>query len=491
MDIINSSFANSDRLQRYLVAQLGAPKHGLLNNVYQVTMELDNPIREQGVCAPQSSASLREIKFIIKTSILPPTPTACPSTKRIQRFLQNGGDSSFEQSMEFKPINALSSKRNCSERQQFSEKFVVPSTTPSTQAAEQNTIDSGGDVHSIGEDNERLDVNLNGSIARRLTQMANDVEKILKKPKLIDGICSSAERPLIKSSSSNNLPEHRSSFFGLRSLSLTPSPSLFRKSYSGRHRRSGSSVVQERLVLPTIVITSTPMKESSASIEADPQHLLPSPLSKENMQIFESECEMQDVSPGGGGDQNMEFSFICEPAESECGDPFNDTMETSATSSCDLFQPPLEPVFNAEPSVSLNSMTSDAAVLKRCQSAPANNCKLSVGEADVTALSASDDAKEKESRVGTTAGKEVVYEQVHRGGNNKENEFSAPDKKCLNSKRVKSATVHVLHALTVSAYYPPCPQMICIGSSKATGLVFIGLLCSAEIRTLGERGDRS
>lgn len=442
-------------------------------------MELDNPIKER-VCAPQSSASLREIKFIIKTSILPPTPTACPSTKRIQKFLQNGGDSSFEQSMEFKPINALSSKRNSSERrQQFSEKIVVPSTSPSTDADPQNTLDSG-DVHSIGEDNERLDVNLNGSIARRLTQMANDVEKILKKPKLTDEMCTSPVRPLIKSSSSTNLPEHRSSFFGLRSLSLTPSPSLFRKSYSSRHRRSGSSVVQENLVLPTIVITSTPMKESSAGIDADPEHVLPSPLSKENMQIFESECEMQDVSfgggGGGGGEENMEFSYICEPAESECGDPFNDTMETSATSSCDLFQPPLEPVFNAEPSVSLNSMTSDAAVLKRCQSGPANNCKLSVGEADVTALS--EDAKEKESRVGTTPEKGLVREQVQRSddssGNNKENEFSAPDKKCLNSKRVKSATVRVLHALTVSAYLSTCLHMPCIQGHNC--LVFIGLI---------------
>lgn len=382
--------------------------------------------------------------------------------------------------MEFKPINAL---RYCPAARRFSEnKFVVDTSTSTAAAADDdqnitingNSAADDGDLHSIGigEDNERLDMNLNGRIAGRLTQtLHDDAEKILKRPKLSeveeeeleeDSPTSATRplRPLVKSSSSTNLPEQKSSFFGIRGLSLTPSPSLFRKSYSWRHSRrsgsnssNGSSFVQEKLVLPTIVITSTPIKDSKSSLNDDtdrvPSHFVPSPLSKENMQIFESECEMQDVSrrpADDGKGEDMEFSFICEPAESECGgggDPFNDTMETSA---CDLFQPPLEPVFNIETSLSMNTLTSDAALLKRCQSAATGS-----RAADVTAFAGGGGVtKEQEFQVGTSLSIERKEEEADQHSN-KENEFLAPDKKCLGSKRVKSATVRVLHALTVSA----------------------------------------
>lgn len=410
----------------------------------------------------RSSASLAEIKFIIKTSILPPTPTACPSVKRIQKFL--GGDSSFEQSMEFKPINAIQSSsspfKRYSSLRRFSEKIVdkSSSTSPSSASTDRPIVITDEGPQSNVEDNERLDMNINGSIGQRLTYSnSGDVEKILKKPKLTHDDSWQPESTLIKSSSSTNIPEPKSSLFGIRSLSLTPSPSLFRKSYSCRSHRGKSSFIQDKLVVPTILITSTPIKDSTSSLEdslnrEEQRHLLlPSPLSKENMQIFQSECEMQDVleDDDNAEDENMEFSFICEPSESECGDLDHQLMETSSTSTSssggDFFQPPLEPVFSAEPSHSVNSMTSDAALLKRCQSGPPNNnnCQTVCTGADVPA---------SDVQVGTLD-KDHHYLHQHNNntsGNNKENEFLAPDKKCLNSKRVKSATVRVLHALTVS-----------------------------------------
>lgn len=442
-------------------------------------MESDHlPKSASSACGQvRSSASLTEIKFIIKTSILPPTPSACPSVKRIQKFLQNGSDSSFEQSMEFKPINAIQSQSSSFKRysslRRFSEKFVDKSSSSSSSSTDrlQYVIDND-DGLSNGEDNERLDMNINGSIAARLTHSASrcEVEKILKKPKLTHENSTSPKCTLFKSSSATNLPEQKSGFLGIRSLSLTPSPSLFRKSYSCRNRL-GSSFVQEKLVVPTIMITSTPIKDSISSLD-DPDleqhsHLLcPIALSKENMQIFETECEMQDVAEDANDrdEEDMEFSFICEPAESECGDPLNEMMETSVTSSSstssssgEFFQPPLEPDFLAEPSHSVNTMTKNSALLKRwCQSGPPNNCQLLLSgsgrEADVTAYDAKVGPLVKDPRHSQHNNSNGRSDSS--SSNNKENEFLAPDKKCLTSKRVKSATVRVLHSLTVSASGP-------------------------------------
>lgn len=414
-----------------------------------------------GVCGLRSSTSLAEIKFIIKTSILPPSSTECPSsTKKIQKLLQNGGDSSFEQSMEFKPINEQ--PNNIALR--FSN-LVDKSTDDDDQrnVIEDNNsdIEHGHDdddaagitecvqnhslvtvVHPKGEDNKRLAMNSNGDVHR---SNSGDVGKILKRPKL-DGIdVISPTISLIKSSSSTHIAEPKTNFFGMRSFSLTPSPSLFRKNYQ-RGRLSGS-FIREKLVLPTIVITSTPIKDS---IEVDYNNerigknngkktfdKIPSLLSKENMlqaSLAVGTTAVHDV------EENMEFSFICEPSESECGD---ELMETSMTASCEL-QPPLEPKFVAEPHYSTNSMTND--VLKRFLG-DHRRSELSAGDgrpdgADVTAFGA-----KKEPVIGTVE-KEA---RDHTRRHNKENEFLVPDKsKCLNSKRVKSATVRVLHALTVS-----------------------------------------
>lgn len=348
---------------------------------------MDTDSRAAGGYAPRSSASLAEIKFIIKTSIMPPTPpsSVCQSTKRIQKFLQNGGESSFEQSMEFKPINALSSARfGCRER--FSERFVNKSTGNDDEPI---VISGDNDALSNWEDNEDLDLNLNDGSAGRLTHT-------LKKPKLGEEHTAQPTFPLVKSTSVTDLPAKRSSFY--RTCSLSFSPAL-----SSSASRSGSEFVQEKLVVPTVLITSTPTKDSPNDslediVEAVPMNrLLPNPLSKDDMQMFDSDCEMRDAKC----EEDMEFSFICEPAE--CWDPFNETIETPIASSCQS-QLTMEPVFLYPEPLCMNSV-------------------------------------------------EMDQQNNNGNGNNKENELLVPHKKCLNSNRFsKSATVRVLHSLAVSGY---------------------------------------
>lgn len=414
-----------------------------------------------GLCGLRSSASLAEIKFIIKTSILPPTSTECPgSTKKIQKLLQNGGDSSFEQSMEFKPINAQPNIIA-----PWFSKLVDKSTGDDDQRIVIEDDEHGHDddagitecvqnhslvtvVHPKEEDNKRLAVNSIGDITGRRSNsnvQCDDVGKVLKRPKLDEISLRSATIPLIRSSSSTHIAEPKTSFFGMRSFSLTPSPSVFRKNYT-RGRLSGS-FIREKLVLPTIVITSTPIKES-IGVENDNERKenygrktssfekIPSPLSKENMLIFDASLAVESgTEEGRDVEENMEFSFICEPSQSECGD---ESMENSMTASCEL-QPPLEPQY------STISKKNDEDVLNRCLSVHRRD-EVSAGDgcdgADVTAFEA------KKDPVIGIVGKEA-RDQTRR--HNKENEFLVPDKsKCLNSKRVKSATVRVLHAFTVS-----------------------------------------
>lgn len=441
-------------------------------------------IRLSDSCGLRSSASLAEIKFIIKTSILPRTPSsACPSTKKIQKFLQNGGDSSFEQSMEFKPINAL---RLTTNNKPQSSKLSVKNTsadygrivdTIDEDTSSENSRDNCDDMpeatecaqnqlsvtvaHPKGEDNKRLAMNLNRNIAgddadvRRLINSVsnNGAEKVSKRAKLSNKNNNSGPNcPLIKSPSSSDLLKS-----GRRSFSLTPSPSLFRKKYS-RRSLGGASFIREKLVIPTIVITSTPIKDCHSQ---DSEGELNAKLCEENIQMFEAETM---VPPRAKGEdinvvcsEDAEFSFICEPSETECGDDDDRDllMDTSGTSSICELQPPKEPVFSAEPTYSTNSATRNVELLKSCQRDSVKQTELDRHRdstvfplrTDVSAFDVKKGALTETTNVVPQAGvvgqKELYY-------HNKENVFSMPTNKCMNVKRVKSATVRVLHALTVS-----------------------------------------
>lgn len=422
-----------------------------------VDQRSDEPVvgpGEDGECGLRSSASLAEIKFIIKTSILPPTPSVCPSTKKIQRFLQNGGgDSSFEQSMEFKPISArpgVIKAPNSEDKSTDNQRNVIDQDERDTDALGITTecLQNDSSVTVVrepnGEDNKRLAVNLNGEIVDHsdLHVQSNDdcddneAEKVLKRAKI-----DLPPIPLMKSSSSSELAEQKTRRFSLRSISMTPSPRMFRKSYSWS-RQPKRSFIRDKLVLPTIVITSTPIKDSVGEVE-EGHH---SPLSKENLVLFEAGLQAEDRQEPDEV-EDMEFSFICEPSESECGDPLNETMDTSVTSLCEALQPALEPVCKAEPSYSLNSMTSDVTVLRRCQSDQTRQL-ATFDSADVPAF---DSKKEPSPCIWSLLEKEATVAEDWMQ-QNKENEFLVPPKnnKSSTSKRVKSATVRVLQALTVS-----------------------------------------